>query len=205
MKGIIDYFLIILLPIVIIMGNFLILTESQSYQRHLLETSGVYGSLGQVTTDTSYENIFNYIKRGQEIDENMFSRQAIRHMADVKHLLDFTKSFFFIVTFVALVAAAFLVVTRKFKILAKSIFMSSVATFSFVTALALGLLTSFDFFFDKFHRIVFTDELWLFGQDDFLIKLFPEQFFSSFANQLAINILLTSAILASVTYKLRKK
>lgn len=193
------YLLIIVIPLVIILGNFNYLILNKNYYESLYKKADVYQNFQspKLVSDAT-DNLFGYFRGQNRLDQNFFSMQAVSHLKDVKDLLQVSNGLFYF-SFVAVICSGiFLVAKRQFKIILKSLFISSIITIITVAVLGLGAAAAFDSFFLKFHQLLFRNSLWLFPADDNLIKLFPQTFFVEFANRLAVNIFATSAIVAAI-------
>ena len=200
------YFLVILIPLVIILGNFRYLVFNFGFYQRLYQKTGVYQTFSdREIANYATDNLFGYFRGKNQLDHNFFSTQAKLHLADVKNILKLTSSLFYLSLTTVLTISIVLVFKKQYRNLATSFFISSVVTLIFMALLALGLSRSFDLIFVKFHQVAFNNNLWLFSVDDNLIRLFPQQFFILFANSLASNIILSSAIIALVSAILIKK
>lgn len=201
---ILGYFLIIIFPLVIILGNFKFLVFNFGYYQALYSKVGVYKNFSTPkAADDATLNLFNYFKGKNNLDSSFFSSQAILHLADVKNLFRISSGLFNLSSVTCIVLILWLIIKKQQKILFNSLIVSSIATFVFTLLLGLGFLNAFDALFLKFHQIFFANNLWQFVEDDSLIKLFPQDFFIEFANRLAINILASSAIIASVAHTIK--
>lgn len=203
-KKTLGYLLIILIPPLIVLANFKALVTSKSYYQSLYIKVGVYQNFDSQITSYATDNLFGYFRGQNKLDQNFFSMQAVSHLKDVRDLLIFSNGLFSLSLTAVTIITTFLISKKQFDIILKSLFISSIATIIFVVALGLGFSTAFDSFFLKFHQILFTNSLWLFPADDNLIRLFPEQFFLEFTNRLALNIFISSTIIAVVSFLLMK-
>lgn len=203
--NVIKNFLIILLPLVIILGNFRYLVFNFNFYNSLYEKSGVYQTFDKDLAKYETDNLFDYFRGQNNIDHNFFSNQAITHLADVKDLIRFST----VLLYLALIAISALVtalaVKGKYKSIAQALFTSALITLVFILLLALGILKTFESLFTGFHQVLFTNNLWQFSQDDNLIKLFPQEFFIEFASRLSLNIIISSAIIVLVSHIARRK
>lgn len=203
---IVKYLLIILIPLVIILGNFKYLIFNFDFYKNLYHEVGVYQSFAKSeTVDEATKNLFGYYRGKNELDHNFFSSQAILHLADVKRLIVFTSNFFYLFGAVTLALAAALVKAKQFWLLAKATLIASMATIVFILLSAFGLFSNFLSAFNQFHQLLFANRLWLFSPDDNLVKLFPQDFFVLFANRLATNIIVISWLIATGSFLLKKK
>ncbi len=115
---------------------------------------------------------------GKTID--IFNDKELVHLRDVKGLfqLDCTVQ---IVTFILLVLCILLLLfllKEKWRTIIRGILWGSVLTLGLVIFLALWSVIGFEQLFILFHQLSFTNEFWILDPSkDFLIMLFPEQFF----------------------------
>lgn len=199
------YFLIILIPPLIILGNFKLLIFNHSFYRSLHRQTDVYGHFTDpMIVDYATTNIIGFLQNKAALDERFFSNQAIRHLADVKKSVKMATGFFYFTLLAAALTLLTLLFKKDYASIVFSFFTSSIATLLFILALGVGLQKAFDPLFIKFHQITFQNDLWLFPPDDNLIKLLPKEFFVLFAQRLALNILISSLLLVLVSFILRK-
>src|SRR3990167_1695878 len=199
MVKMIKYFLIILIPPIIILGNFNYLIFNSNYYQKLYSKIGVYETFGnKEVVNEATNNLLGYFRGKNKLDYNFYSEQAQLHLKDVKELISFINNFFILTVFIVLLSSAVLFAKSR-RLFFEALFLSSAFTLAAVLALSLGLLSFFDLFFLKFHQVVFNNQYWLFTKDDNLVKLFPPAFFIAFANRLAQNIILTSFVILSVS------
>lgn len=194
------YLFIIIFPLLIILANFQFLSQNKNFYFSLYDKIGVYGNFennDEVIKAT--ENLLGYYQSKNTLDQNFFSEQATVHLADVKELLKLTTGLS-IISLLTTLLLAVLLLKRNPKILYRSALVSSLSTIAFTFLLSLGLLNSFNSLFTKFHQVTFNNQLWLFPEDDTLIKLSPPSFFVEFANRLARNILITSTLISIVSF-----
>lgn len=202
---IVKYFLIVILPTVVILGNFQFLIFNFNFYQKLYEKTGVYQSFANGKVVNATKNLFGYFRGKNSLDHNFFSSQAALHLADVKTIINFSTNFFYLTFAIVLILIALLIKKKSYRQLFEAFLISSVFIFVSILLIAMGLLSSFDFLFTKFHQVLFTNNLWLFPPDDNLIKLFPTQFFVIFADKLVVNILITSTVIALCTLVISKK
>ena len=202
-EKVLGYFLIIIFPLVIILGNFKLLITDFSFYQSLYNKTGVYRDFGdKKVVDGATNNLFGYFWGKNMLDANFYSSQAISHLKDVRDLLIFTNGLFYISLFVVISFFIFLLVKKQKKIILKSLLLGSIATIIFIIFLGLGLANAFDAVFLKFHQALFANTLWLFPSGDNLIRLFPQQFFVDFANKLAVNIFGSAFLIAALSFRI---
>src|SRR3990167_8660084 len=179
------YFLIILIPLLIILGNFHFLILNFNFYQNLYQKTGVYQTFAdREIVNWATDNLLGYFRGKNNLDHIFFSRQAILHLADVKNLLKFESGLFYISLITTAVISLIFVIKKQYKRLLSSFFTSSAVTILAIGFLSLSLIWDFSSIFTRFHEVLFRNELWLFPADDNLIKLFPAQFFILFANSL---------------------
>lgn len=204
--NILKYFLIILVPPLIILGNFRFLIFNGDFYQQIYEKAGVYQSFpDHEIVNAATKNLFGYFQGKDQLNSGFYSQQAGLHLADVREILNFTFGFFYLLLGVVSILGFVMIVRGFKKDLARAFLISSIVTVGAILLLALGILRSFDPFFLKFHLVLFNNQNWLFTKDDNLIKLFPPQFFVAFANRLAVNIAGTSLAIALVSVALLKR
>lgn len=200
------HFFIIVFPIVIILGNFEYLAKNESFYHSLYQKSGVYQNFERENiVENSTQNLLGYFRGKNKLDNNFYSEQAAFHLKDVKNMLDFSRGLFILTVITCLFIGVYLILEKRHRDLANAILVGSMITLSSIFLLGVGLLNAFDWIFIKFHLLLFSNNLWLFEESDNLIKLFPQQFFIHFANQLAVDILISSAMIAVITFVLQKQ
>lgn len=202
--NILKYFLIILIPPVLILGNFRFLVFNFDFYQKLYKEAGVYNSFGKTTINYETGNLFGFFGGKNELDDNFYSEQARLHLNDVRELIILANNFFALTFVVTLVSSAILF-AKSPRLFAKALFFSAAFTLLAILALLLGLLRFFDFFFLRVHQIVFNNQYWIFPQEDNLMKLFPNAFFVAFANRLAQNIIFTSFVILAISAFFLKK
>src|SRR3989344_5396480 len=87
-----------------------------------------------------------------------------------------------------------LLIKGRWTLLVKSAFIGSILTVIITFFLFSLSVFDFSFFFEKFHLISFSNNFWLFPDNDNLIKLFPESFFVNFLFRLTLNIIITAIL-----------
>ena len=200
------YFLIILIPLLIILGNFHLLIFNFGFYQSLYQQTGVYQTFAdQEIVNWATDNLLGYLRGKNNLDHIFFSKQAILHLTDVKNLLQFESGLFYISLITTAVISLIFIIKKQYKKLLSSFIFSSIVTIIAIGLLSLSLIWDFLSIFTRFHEVLFRNELWLFSADDNLIKLFPQQFFISFASSLAVNIIVTSAIITLISAILVKK
>lgn len=110
--------------------------------------------------------------------KGLFSDQAVRHMADCVPLfrLARTVSLTGFGLFLASLGAA--LILRRRRQTALGMLAGTGLLLAAVLALAVWGLADFDGLFAAFHRVLFTNDEWLFSGSDLLVTLMPTEFFT---------------------------
>ncbi|GEM_PF-4957953 len=141
---------------------------------YLLEGTIYPNSLHQNKT-LFYSNLISYFNNAAELS-SFYSFEEAGHLHDVKNLIH---SFLLFLSFLFLVLMfLFCYFFSKKPELLSSFFILSFFIATFIIFLFSFLsFFSFDLLFDKFHRLFFIHESWIFSADSLLIQLFPLEFF----------------------------
>ena len=195
MKAISYLFFIFFAPALILINfNFLIFNhgfyKSQFEKLNVYET---FGSKGNV--DDQSEKLIGYLCCGKELDSDFFGERERLHLADVKKIITFNQAASILFVGLVLVGLLILILKKDEKEFAKTVLGASAITVCAIIFLWLSALFNFDWFFLKFHFLAFDNDLWQLSESANLIKLFPQRFFVNFANRIAVQTLLTAAII----------
>jgi integral membrane protein (TIGR01906 family) len=111
----------------------------------------------------------------------LFNQKEMEHMVDVKHLYQWAAGFrtWSLAAFLLLMVILIFLARKNIINILSRTFEKSMAFFLLLLIL-LGLFICVDFtaFWDRFHHIFFTNDLWqLNPETDLLIQMVPEQFF----------------------------
>ena len=206
--------LLILLVFSISLTCLLIATEANafnlkkylsSFDKH--DTMGVTGrsfqELGDITND-----LFEYLrgKSGDEILEPNFNEREILHMRDVQVLFKYGFILKYIFVILALAIIIYFRVKRDVKIVGRYIYKGLFANWILVGILGLMVYFNFDKYFTLFHKIFFSNDLWLLDPEtDLLIQMLPEEFFISMAISIMLSFLGFVATIQGIGYATARK
>ncbi len=112
-------------------------------------------------------------------DVSVYKPREVEHMRDVKGLLrGFLAAGLW--SGVAIVATAALVLAvlkpKGWALLASAVKWSAVASMAVVVVIGVASLINFGAVFTVFHQLGFSNDLWQLSSSDYLILMFPEQF-----------------------------
>lgn len=145
------------------------------------------------------EDDLNIVKRVDKQERKIFNKKEKTHMVDVKKLVD--KGFLVrnILMFSYIIFAIFMILQNRIKIFVKIQQKIIYLSLIFITVLALIITIDFDKYFTMFHKIFFTNELWLLDpKTSILINILPLEFFISIALAIGITFLIFLAIVLGI-------
>ena len=112
------------------------------------------------------------------VERDIFNPREVLHMRDVKHLV-------WMVYGIATVSGVYLLLFTGVGVIARPKFPREVArlciwggglTIGLVVAIGLFALVGFDTLFLKFHQFSFSNDLWQLNERDYLLLMFPQEF-----------------------------
>ena len=131
---------------------------------------------------------------------SLFNQKEIDHMIDVKNLIQATLLFERIGLVLLLVFFIFFLFREGSNIFYenfKRIILGSFLIWSILLFLIIfGMIVDFNYTFTLFHKIMFTNDLWILDPNaDFLIMIFPQRFFLEISAAIIILFLLINLII----------
>lgn len=146
------------------------------------------------------EDLVRYLKNGDDdLMEKHFNRRECTHMKDVYKLFRLGR-------ILRVIALAILVLSVLFKCISKKTFLFGLYLWDAVL-LIVGIMisTNFSRAFIIFHKLFFTNDLWLLNpKTDWMIRLLPESFFAGIALRTAVAFLI-GLLLIHILTLLRKE
>ena len=138
----------------------------------------------------------------------LFNENELIHMRDVKGLVRgvYTVQLITGVYMVAYAAVALAVLRgRGLQRVAGLVMAGSLLSIAMVGALGLASLVGFDFLFEQFHVISFSNELWrLDPRENYLTRLFTQGFFLEATMLVAAGVILQALLLAALGWVVRR-
>lgn len=154
------------------------------------------------------KNLFSYLKSKDFLDSSWFSKKDILHMIDVKYLYhSFEKIMCFLLSFFVISTIfLFLIYKKDFLFYLLKIFNKVFLIFIILlSAIITFIAADFNKFWISFHKIFFTNDLWLLSPSESnLIKMFPENFFLLLSSIICISIILFFIFLFVLKHILKK-
>lgn len=162
-------FLLIILPF----GYFAL---SSNYHKNILLK---LNTLNDEQKEAAFFNVESYLKGDSELDPAYFSEREILHMADVKLLFDMLKYLLILAVAVFAIMMTFEILSADKSSIAWTLMIGSGLGLVFALIKMLFLWLAFGPVFFLFHKLFFSNDLWLLDPTSMLIQIFPEPFFSS--------------------------
>ncbi len=135
----------------------------------------------------------------------MFNQKEIDHMVDVKDLFTGLNSLQMAAYVIFIILIVALTITNRMSSLTNSIYRALGVYLFVIGGIALYAFIDFSGFWVIFHKVLFSNDLWLLNPNtDRMINMFPEVFF----NRLVIRVMIHFAIVFVAMYiiaKIREK
>ncbi|MBT4577092.1 DUF1461 domain-containing protein [Candidatus Woesearchaeota archaeon] len=198
MKGkYLQILLTVILPIIIILGTTLqVSTDSNFYDNQINNLEIInpnFVTIG-IAEDISLE-VSDFLKGDGDLDENLLGIKAAEHMGDVKTIRDITLYVVLILTLIFLIGTILLIYSKNQERIIKTLFNGSLVVLIFNTLVFILSKTAFNSLWEKLHRVLFTNDLWILNPaTDPLVATFTTQFFINFIER----IIIISSIIAFV-------
>ncbi len=165
--------------------------ELRNVYQHLIDFYNLKVDSPQVT-----------VSRGGEMID-IFSEKELIHLEDIKNLiqLDYMVQRIALIIMVVGVIVLLFLLKEKWRVLIKGLIWGSIITFGIMIALVLWAAFGFEQLFLLFHFISFSNEFWILDPaKDYLIMLFPEQFFFDAALFGFIAVIIQSILIGIAAY-----
>lgn len=183
---------------------------NKSYYLKSFEENGVEETTGNTLDELGLivDNIIEYLKGNGKEDllTPYFNEKEVTHMVDVQDLFDIAgvlKAISLILSLIIIVYSAKIESTRE---LGSILFYGLFA--NHIILIVLGIIISLDFtrFWTFFHKIFFTNDLWLLNpKTDLMIKMLPEPFFSGIITNIVLSFFIYLAIIQLIGLYLMKR
>lgn len=192
------YFLVV--PVIIILASGLFVATDKVF--YLKECK-------KLNTDCQKSLLFaDYLKgKGSLLSLNL-TPQEQSHMQDVKNLYENLEIIFLFFSVLTISMLFFLLIKDKKKyrvFVVDYLFLGGISLIIFILVLSIFSFAGFDFLFDLFHRIFFSQGNFLFLSQSTLITLFPSEFFFDALKQVLILSIIIAIFFVVVAYLLKKR
>lgn len=122
--------------------------------------------------------------KGVTETEIIFNEKEISHMIDVRDLLIYALGVRDLCIFLFLISFLYLLKVKK-ELIIKSLFWGNLSAVVLFFLLAMAFIFNFQEIFILFHRVFFTNELWILDPTkDLLINIVPEPFFMALISRM---------------------
>lgn len=151
------------------------LQELMSYASLLVEY--LKGNIDSPNTHTT--------ARGR--DGLLYGEREIIHLEDVRDLFDLSRAIQRVSAFLSMLIVAAAIWKRETRAVARGALLGGLGIVCLLGLTALVVATDFERYFIIFHELSFSNDLWMLDPDtEFLIRMFPEQFFAGVAARTAL-------------------
>lgn len=134
------------------------------------------------------------------ISQRVFNQKELMHMEDIAALIALGKKVLAAGSIFVLAVLAFYAFKKKLTLLNRALGRCTLIFFILLIVLALWVLIDFDSLFLLFHRLLFTNDLWLLNPaQDRLIQLMPLPFFIAYGKTLVLSYVLLLLVFFFVT------
>lgn len=198
--------LIVLIALTLILPSFIFLNNlkynafNQDFYHKEFEKYGIYDTFkNKAVIDEVSLNLVNYLKGKENLKEGFFNEKEKQHLSDVKHLLQIVFIKYYISFVIIFLLLLLLIFSKNYKYFSLSLIFGSGLTIFVVLLFLFISLINFDFFFTLFHKLLFTNNLWLLNPaTDKLVVMFPEEFFIDLFRRLIIFSLIDAVVIGGL-------
>ena len=140
---------------------------------------------------------------------NLFNQKEIDHMVDVKNLIKTTILFERVGLILLIIFFVFYLFREGYisfyKNLKRIMLVSFLIWSILLFLIVFGMIVDFNYTFTLFHKIMFTNDLWILDPNsDFLIMIYPQRFFLEISAAIIILFILINLIIFLSFYSFRK-
>ena len=116
----------------------------------------------------------------------LYGEREIIHLEDVRDLFDLSRSIQSVATLVSLLIAGVALWRKAVVGVARGALLGGLGLVGILALVALLAAADFERYFIIFHELSFSNDLWMLDPNtEFLIRMFPEPFFSGMAGRIA--------------------
>jgi integral membrane protein (TIGR01906 family) len=191
-KAIINTTTFVILITLLIISTFLFHFQSLLYDIDFYdneyEKNGIYIKFDKLETWKNTFALWDYMKSNTDtINTDFFSEKDKLHMIDVRNLINKTILTYYVTGTIFILLAIIYCKIYGIQKLSKILIYTG-SSIILLLVLAAILSPIFQHLFILFHKIFFTNDLWLLNPNiDNLINLYPQQFFKDFTTSIIIH------------------
>jgi integral membrane protein (TIGR01906 family) len=191
-----SYFLIGLsVFIFILLFNLNLIGFDEEFYFSKFKENNYHGFDGGVNNE--FSKVLSYVNGKEDrIDGDFFNSREKKHLEDVRNLFSISKAVMYISGVVIVLFGVYFYYIKRFKIFLGGVRYGSVSLILVVLLLFLLSLFNFESLFTNFHKLVFSNNLWLLDPaKDNLIKLLPIEIFLELFKKILLYSLLSSLVI----------
>ncbi len=182
---------IVFMPIMVVLFSFMTVILDESFFYTQLKENNVYSTVPNA--DYVYHNLSNYLTKGGELDQSLYTGREIIHLEDVRDIVAMASYSLVIMLLLSIGVTAYFFVSKEFRALGNAYLMGGVLALVISVAIAVAAIMSFSDLFVVFHKLLFSNNFWQLPASTMLIQLFPEEFFVAASRRIITSCLLLSA------------
>ena len=192
-------FVISLVLLIITLSFKLYIFNFDLYQKEFIKYN-IYEKIPDA--DKNALNLINFMNNKEELND-FYNEDEKLHLQDVKELYKNLNLIFYITLILTILFLIYFIYNKNFKMIYSSFLISSLILFIIIL---MFFVFDFNYLFEKFHEIVFRNDLWQLNPDkDNLINLFPEQIQYNITKKIFANVLFSAIILLILDLIIRFK
>ena len=206
--SIISFLSIVSLVFFVLLSSFHFYLYFPQFYDYQYEKNTVYDTLGYEKTWAVTYELWDYMQGDGEFYSGFFSERDQRHMIDVRNILSFLETVYFVSCLLFLLCLLYTHTFHKESFSSTLFFVFYYSSiFCFIAGiffLICSLFFSQSFFL--FHQLVFTNDFWLLDPAyDNLVVLFPESFFLWYFVFVLCTLFVFSVMLFFLSKYIKKK
>ena len=180
-------------------------TYDKSYYLNSYEKYGVPETSGKNMAELEIitEDLIDYIKGngGNELLDQHFNEKEVLHMEDVVDLFDYARIIKYVSIVLALLIIVYFIAKKMYLYLAKILSLGLFLNHGLIIFLIIIVSTDFNKYFNIFHEIFFSNDLWLLNpKTDLMIQMLPQAFFSTIGLRIGLLFLVFLSIIQMGAY-----
>lgn len=201
LKNLIKYGFPLIILITILLANSIIIFYEDSFAREQFEKSETDKKVNNVTF-IDFEIRQYLVSSTDEITTTALNEKEIKHLEDVRKIVTILKIALGLMLFISIVLAFEL---SEYKIRWQIIMKNLVIYASTIVILLVLIRFSFKEIFIGFHKLIFTNDLWMMSHEDTLTKIYPRIFFMTATVTILVRTIIISYALSTIPYIKRIK
>jgi integral membrane protein (TIGR01906 family) len=156
----------------------------------------------------AFESVLAYVNGKEDFItyEQYYNKQEREHLSDVRGLFKVVKICISLALLLLGGISIYCLTTKKWNLFITGMWKGSLFTLGFITILTLSAIINFEGTFNAFHKITFSNDLWMLDpMTDNLLKMLPQEIFFNLSLKLFFMIMILSIITFSIGILLLQK